>query len=123
MRIVHRRGFQHGGGLRALAGRAQRLRVADRIVGIARIGAEFSPSASLSRRQSASLRCAALDEIEPVVSVAPVVLQPASATAVRAAVASIRTREATPTIMMHAPPAAPRSPACTSNRSLTLRLG
>ena len=77
--IVDRGGFQHGGRLGALAGRAQRLRVADGVVGIARIGAELlAASASLSRRQSASLRVAGLDEIEPVVSTEPVVLQPAS---------------------------------------------
>jgi hypothetical protein len=38
--IVQRRGLEHGRGLRALVGRAQGLRIADRIVGIARIGAK-----------------------------------------------------------------------------------
>jgi hypothetical protein len=61
-------------------------------------------SASLSRRQSASLRGAAGDEMEPVVSDEPVVLQPANAPDKSAASATIpsnlmRRDNATRTIM------------------------
>ena len=41
VRVMQRGGFQHRGGLRALAGGAQGARVTDRGIGIARIGAEF----------------------------------------------------------------------------------
>ena len=96
VRIMQRGGFQNRGGLRALAGRAQRLRVADRGVGdradwrgIARRAPRFAAPFGLAARRG-------LEEIEPVVSVEPMVLQPASAPAISATAVSERRDEGKP---------------------------
>src|ERR1700738_4554478 len=56
--IVQRGSFEHGRGLRALAGRPQSLRVVDRIVDIARVGAEaFAQRLAVAAPVGVAARC------------------------------------------------------------------
>jgi hypothetical protein len=88
-RVVDRGGLEHRSRLRALAVLAQRVGVAgSRCRHRADWRGRRSPSVSLSRRQSASLRWTG-SEIDPVMSVEPVVLQPASPPAISTASATV----------------------------------